>query len=511
MDCVIYARVSSDRQEKEGFSIPAQLELLRTYAASHGHLVAREFVEAETAKVSGRAQFTWMLEFLRKQKKPVALLVEKTDRLYRNLPDYIEVDDLINRHGLAVHFVKENEIDSSEASSHAKFIRGIKVLMAKNYIDNLKEEVHKGTLQKLKEGGCPHHAPYGYKNDRLAKTVVIEPGQSPFVVRAFQLYATGLYSLDATIQKLHEEGFIYRPYQPKINRSYLQDMLTKPFYIGLVTYRGEVYEGKHPPLVDLSTWEAVQRALRKDNKPISMGRKEFLLRGMMTCGECGRVVLGEIKKGKYVYYRCGAFKKGCSQGYVPESKLLVQIEAVIHGLRFPEDFRGWIREITREMDDACYRTSAAEEARIDRALEKNRQRQRQVYSDRMDQLIDEDLYREFSENLQTERLQLQEVKAKIESAEHRYQDTAMSWVELPKRLSTSWSYAAEDEKKQILNLLLSNFFLKDGKATIELKEPFQHILEIAENKKWRGCQDEIRTFLQAHGSTIREVARALAA
>src|SRR5713101_9771336 len=81
---VLYARVSSKDQEKEGFSIPAQLRLLRDYAASKGFAIAQEFTDVETAKASGRTNFTQMLLYLKKHPVCRTILVEKTDRLYRN-------------------------------------------------------------------------------------------------------------------------------------------------------------------------------------------------------------------------------------------------------------------------------------------------------------------------------------------------------------------------------------------------------------------------------------------
>ena len=89
---VVYARVSSKDQEREGFSIPAQLGLLREYAARRGQAVAHEFVDVETAKRAGRPGFSQMLLFLRGNPDCRTLLVEKTDRLYRNLKDWVTVD-----------------------------------------------------------------------------------------------------------------------------------------------------------------------------------------------------------------------------------------------------------------------------------------------------------------------------------------------------------------------------------------------------------------------------------
>ena len=91
---VIYARVSSKEQEKEGFSIPAQLKLLQEYAAAQGFSVAQEYVDVETAKQTGRAAFSEMVAYLRAHPVVRTLLVEKTDRLYRNLKDWVTVDEL---------------------------------------------------------------------------------------------------------------------------------------------------------------------------------------------------------------------------------------------------------------------------------------------------------------------------------------------------------------------------------------------------------------------------------
>lgn len=133
---VIYARVSSKEQEKEGYSIPAQLKLLKEYATCNGFVVAKEYIDVETAKQTGRAAFGEMVAYLRTHPSTRVMLVEKTDRLYRNLKDWVTVDEL----DVEMHFPKEGAVLSRESRSSEKFMHGIKVLMAKNYIDNLSEE-----------------------------------------------------------------------------------------------------------------------------------------------------------------------------------------------------------------------------------------------------------------------------------------------------------------------------------------------------------------------------------
>lgn len=91
---VLYARVSSREQEQEGFSIPAQLKLLKEYAARQGMEIVQEFVDVETAKQAGRTAFGEMVGFLKESPSVQILLVEKTDRLYRNFRDYVIIDYL---------------------------------------------------------------------------------------------------------------------------------------------------------------------------------------------------------------------------------------------------------------------------------------------------------------------------------------------------------------------------------------------------------------------------------
>ena len=120
---VIYARVSSKDQEREGYSIPAQLKLLREYAQKNEFTIAREFVDVETAKMAGRKNFSEMVRFLEKTSTCRVVIAEKTDRLYRNLRDCLSLEDL----DVEIHLPKEGQIISKDSKSQAKLIHGIHV------------------------------------------------------------------------------------------------------------------------------------------------------------------------------------------------------------------------------------------------------------------------------------------------------------------------------------------------------------------------------------------------
>ena len=187
MKAILYARVSSKEQEQEGYSIPAQLNLLREYANKHNLAIVNEFIDVETAKRAGRPSFSEMVKFLKKNSSVRIILCEKTDRLYRNFKDYVIIDDL----NIEIHLVKESEVLSKNSKSHQKLIHEIKLVMAKNYIDNLSEETKKGMVQKAETGIYPSYAPIGYRNNVETKSIDIDEKRAPVIQKMYRLYATG--------------------------------------------------------------------------------------------------------------------------------------------------------------------------------------------------------------------------------------------------------------------------------------------------------------------------------
>jgi len=188
---VIYARVSSKDQEREGYSIPAQLKLLREYARTHEFEIVREFLDVETAKIAGRKQFGEMVRFLRENSACRTAIVEKTDRLYRNFRDCVTLEDL----DIEIHLPKEGQVISKDSKSQAKLVHGIQVVIARNYIENLREEVRKGMREKAEQGIYPSRPPLGYRNNKLERTIEADPNKTLIAQRMFELYGSGQHSL----------------------------------------------------------------------------------------------------------------------------------------------------------------------------------------------------------------------------------------------------------------------------------------------------------------------------
>jgi DNA invertase Pin-like site-specific DNA recombinase len=351
---VIYARVSSKEQEKEGYSIPAQLKLLKDYAAAHGFAVAQEYVDVETAKHTGRAAFNKMMSYLKAHPAVRVLLVEKTDRLYRNLKDWVTVDEL----DVEIHFPKEGVVLSRESRSSKKFMHGIKVLMAKNYIDNLSEEARKGQQEKAEQGIWPTKTPLGYRNitgPDGKKVIAVDPEVGPIVSKLFEWYATGQYALKEVAKNARAIGFLHRKSGNPVPRSTVHSILRNRLYTGWFEWNGKVYRGQHEPLVSVELWERVQGVM--DDRHASKHRRmthDFAFSGLIACGRCGCAVVGEIKKQKYVYYHCTGYADkcrgepvSCRRKYVREEVLEQQFTEMLGRLRFDHEVLEWVREALR--------------------------------------------------------------------------------------------------------------------------------------------------------------------
>jgi site-specific DNA recombinase len=471
MKCILYARVSSKEQETEGFSIPAQQKLLRDYAKTLKFDIAQEFVDVETAKTSGRTKFGEMVAYLKANRGVRDVLVEKTDRLYRNFKDFVALDEL----DIAIHLVKENEIISKDSRSHAKFIHGIKLLMAKNYIDNLSEEVKKGMREKAEQGEYPARAPLGYVNDKVARVVEPDPKYSAMIVRMFQLYATGNRSLKQVRDTLRDEGW-RTPSGHVFSKSMVEMVLKNPFYHGEFIWNGGRYKGSHQPLISRDLFKTVQDILTGGQRPRCRGL-EFLFKGFLHCGSCGCAIVAERKKGKYVYYHCTHARGACNQPWVKEEALDEQMAGVFKAIEIDDSI---ISEIVRALkdgykDEQAFRT--AELTRLKQRLDDLQARLDKAYEDRLDGVIDERYWRDVSARWRSDQDQARDQLARFEGAARNYVDEALEILELSKRAYSLYVTQTAEEKRQLLKHVLSNCTLDSVTLNPTYKKPFNLIAE----------------------------------
>lgn len=497
-NCVIYVRVSSREQEREGFSIPAQIELLQDYARKKNMKVVRVFQEAETAKKSGRTEFNAMLAFLKKSQNTNIILVEKTDRLYRNFKDYVTIDDA----DVEIHLVKEGVILSKDSRSHEKFMHGIKVLMAKNYTDNLSEEVKKGHLERANQGYLNGRAPYGYTNNRLTRQIDVDEKAAPFVRRAFELYATGQYTLKQVSNQLKHDGFVYKSYRTKIGVPNLDVMLKNVTYTGDFMMKGIFYEGKHEAIVSKELFQACKNVREGKIHPKS-NKHQFAFANMISCAHCGCTVGGQIQKGKYIYYHCAQGKGKCEGAkYVREEVLIEQFARAIERISFDAQHLEWMIQALREShkDEIAFHKKRVEALQAE--YKRLEGRIEQLYEDKLDGVITHQFWEKKQNAYKQDMRDVETSLAQHRKGNMAYIETGVMLLELAKNAYPLYKRQTPSEQRRLLSFVLSNCCLEGANLRYTYKRPFDYLAKCTEMKKKLTLLDQFRTYVRENHTVL---------
>ena len=487
---LLYARVSSKEQE-QGYSLEAQKTYLRDYANKNGLMIVKEFIEAETAKKSGRPLFNQMLVYLDKHPDIRTIIVEKTDRLYRNFKDFVILED----YNLQVHLVKEGQILDKDSKSHEKFIHGIKVLMAKNYIDNLSEEVKKGLAQKVREGGYPRSAPMGYINNLNTRTIEIDHEVAPTIKKLFEWGSTGQYSLVDLRRQAKNEGLLDGFSKYKISKSTIHKMLQNPVYYGKVLFKGELYNGNHDPIITEVLFHKVQEALRARLHPFKRTKDRFTFTGTFQCSKCGCAISAELRKKKYVYYHCTKMRGPCDNTpHIREEAVEEQFLKLLVDIQINEDQLHWIKDqlkasYEQEKVQHQYRINT-----LNTQIDQLQHRINQTYEDKLDGTITESFWKEKFKSWHIQKQQLTYQLMQEQQQNQRYFEKGIQALELASKAHDIYLQQDKSGRQKLIRFFLSNNPNQNSTITgkiceFELKKLFKTVLEAKESKMWLGWMD----------------------
>ncbi|MFA6519597.1 MAG: recombinase family protein [Candidatus Paceibacterota bacterium] len=256
MRYLIYSRKSSESEDRQVLSIPAQLNELGDIATREGFDVATTYQESMSAKASGRPVFNELLKVIERG-KGYSLLVWNVDRLARNMVDGGMILELMDKKKIIEIRTYEKTYRNTPDD---KFMMSLSFGIAKKYVDDLSVNVKRGNTEKLKRGEWPNHAPFGYLNDSTTKSVVIDPDRSRYVPRIYELYSAGSHSFGSIADLLYETGLRTNSGR-KVLKSHIQRILSSRFYTGVMERDGKLYEGKYKPLISKKTFDDAQEVM----------------------------------------------------------------------------------------------------------------------------------------------------------------------------------------------------------------------------------------------------------
>ena len=482
-----FFRVSSKEQE-DGYSLEAQEKESRIYEERHDLEIVRSWAVAESAKTSEvRKAFKEFVQYMRVNPSIRVMMFEKPDRMTRNFRDLVTIYDLIEKYGKEVHFFKTGLKINKDSKSSDLIQLDFHVMMARNFINNLREEVMKGLTLKVEQGGFPGTARIGYLNNKTTAEIEVDPVQGPIVKKLWELYGTGNYNVPQIEKIAHEMGLRYKSSPKTLSIQSLYTMFRNPLYHGVVRWNGMEKPGKHEPLITKDLFDRAQRILGNEKCPKSL---KFAFRGLPTCGTCGGFITAERhikakngKKKEYVYYRCTGWKNGgsvCADTYIREEDLVEQLGLALKELKLdPQTFADLQFALKRSY--AAEKEFAGKRAGVLRAEETRlKNRIDQAYNDKLDGLITAE---EYAGKVALWREQLAKARAELaglEIAHDLYLNEASRILDLGQRAYDLYKAQTDNfERRKLLDDLVSKVVIKDKMALSNLKEPFQTLARVA--------------------------------
>ena len=342
MKYFLYARKSTDVEDKQILSIEAQLVELRALARRDGLEIAEEFVEKRSAKAPGRPLFGDMMSRIQKGEAH-GIICWKIDRLARNSVDGGQVQWLLQQ-GVIKHIQTH---DRSHYPNDNVLMMSVELGMANEYIRQLAANTARGMRQKARQGIFPGLAPFGYWNDPRTKTIRVHKKNAALLREMFERYTNGTATLYDLSLFLEQSGVLSSG-KKRVNVSRISFILQNSFYYGHFRYAGEVYEGKHEPLISKSLYDKATAVLRGRGRTLAVKTDPAPYCGLLRCGFCGMGITAELKKKhlkngdvhQYTYYRCTRKNKAvkCKEAPMRSEPLDSQLSGLLAEYTMPHEW-----------------------------------------------------------------------------------------------------------------------------------------------------------------------------
>lgn len=360
----VYARKSSEGEERQVQSIEDQTSWAQEICASRNIQIVGTFSEQRSAKKPRiRPVFAEMLAKIESGEAD-GILCWQINRLSRNPIDSGTLQWMLQREVVRSIITHDREYLPSDNA----LLLSIDTGMSNQYIIDLRANVWRGMESKIKKGWYPTRAPLGYLNDKTAdqgeRTIYKDTERWHLVREIWDLMLTGSYNPRQIQRIMADKGLVTRKTKKigggPISINGMYKMLNNVFYTGMFSMRGQLYQGSHPAMITMSEYERVQQLLGDKGKPHAQ-KYEFSYTGMIRCGECGCWITAEtktkyIKSTKetrsYTYYRCIKRQGPCAQRPLKLELLESQILHKLASITILPEFRDFALDVLKRENDS---------------------------------------------------------------------------------------------------------------------------------------------------------------
>ena len=491
----LYARKSSESDDRQMQSIDDQIDRLKQLAKDKGLIIKKVLTESKSGKKPHvRPVFDAMMESIEKGEVG-GIICWQINRLSRNPVDSGRIQWLLQQ-GILESIQTPDRAYKPEDNT---LLFSVESGMANQFIIDLRKNTMRGMESKLEKGWAPILAPIGYLNDKEKHTIFKDAEKFPLIRKMWDLMLTGSYSATQVLEiATNDWGLLTKEYKRRgggeLTQSGVYRMFTNIFYTGLFLWAGKQYQGNHEPMITMAEYDRVQELLGRTTNARPQ-KHSFPFTGFIRCGECGCLVTAEthtkLVKSEgvmrtYTHYHCTRkkVKVRCTQTKMTKADdLEIQIEREIASISIVPQFRDWALEVINQSNDKEIETRTKIYETQHKTLEKTQKELDGLTKMRYRDLIDDEMFVRERDILQNK---IVELRQRVKETESR----ADEWLELTERTFNFATYAHKvfldggiEDKKEILVALGSNPVLKDK------------ILSISTNKWFKRIQQDYPTLL----------------
>ena len=488
---VIYARKSSENEDRQVQSIDDQVNRLKDLAKQQGFKVVQVLTEAKSAKrPDNRPVFQEVLDIIESGKAD-GILCWQINRLSRNPVDSGRLQMML-QDGIIKSI---RTMDREYQPTDNVLLLSVESGMANQFILDLRKNTMRGLESKIAKGWLPARAPTGYLNDQLQKTIIKDPERFELVRKMWDLILTGNYNPTKIIDIANDEWGFRTAKRSKmgnkpLSHSCAYSIFNNKFYAGIICYDGKEYPGAHEPMISLDEFERVQQILGKTSKPRPQ-KHEFAFTGLIRCATCGCMVTAESKTkhvkatGKdatYTYYRCTRRKRDiqCHEPVIKLADLEDQISQEIEKFTIDPEFRDWALNVIKKNNDKEIEVRNKERSMVESSYNDTQKQFDNLTRMRYRDMIDDVTFERERDALQK---QLNTLKLKMNESH----DRAKNWIELTEQAFCFAANAKERfltgdvrTKREILAAMGNHFELHQGMLKIQ---PVEWLIPISNNAK----------------------------
>jgi site-specific DNA recombinase len=452
---LLYARKSTDREDKQLYSINDQINICKKIALERGITIVEIIEESRSAKTAGnRPAFQAMVKRIRSGEIG-GIITWHPDRLARNAVDGGWIMDMLDQKILKdLIFASGYNFDNTP---EGKFMLSMIFSQAKYYTDKLSHEVTEKFIVRREAGQWLSLAPEGYLNYRDPvtgrKSVIVDPERFPLLRKAFDLILLEVPPMSVLATLNDKWGYRCRPYRNHPARfltpKHFYRVLENPFYMGQCRFGDTTYPGVHPKMITEAEFEKVQHLLGKGSTSKRRRAHDFLFTGRIRCGQCGAMITASLAKGN-VYYHCTNMKKICDRKGIRENEIEENILSMLSSLEVPQPFVDFMQGCIQANAPRILESDESTRKRLQGEIKRKEDALQRLLDLRLEGLLTSDEFQEKRSSLQAEVAKLDAEKKDIGESADIVTERATEFLSFASQARQKYLLGTTEAKRSIL-------------------------------------------------------------